>query len=180
MKRILSLSVAIVSMFMLSAQIQAAELKMAYIDFQKVAFESIAGKEAAVQLDKLKAEKQKEINRLQESLKKIEDEITVKGSTMKESAKLELQDKYESEYKKYTRYGKEAQEEMRKKEYSLLKPIQDELQTVISDYAKKNSIDFILDKGAPGLLFATEKLDVSTEILKLYDEKFKQKPKGKK
>ncbi|MRR35356.1 OmpH family outer membrane protein [bacterium] len=99
---------------------------------------------------------------------------------MKESAKLELQDKYESEYKKTNRYVKEAQEEMRKKEYNLLKPIQEELQAVIGDYAKKNSIDYIFDKGYPGLLFSSEKMNISDEILKIYDEKFKQKPKGKK
>lgn len=180
MKRILSLSITIASLILLSAQIQAAELKIAYVDFQKVAFDSIAGKEAAAQLEKLKAEKQKDITKMQETLKKIEEEITLKGSTMKESAKLELQDRYESEYKKTNRYVKEAQEEMRKKEYSLLKPIQEELQTIINDYAKKNSLDFIFDKGFPGLLFSTEKLNISDEILKLYDEKTKQKPKGKK
>jgi outer membrane protein len=98
---------------------------------------------------------------------------------MNEQAKLELQSKYESELKKYNRFVKDAQEELRRRELTLVKPISDEVSTIIDEYGKQNSIDIILDRRDPGIIYASDKLDITNAILQRYDKKYKES-KGKK
>jgi len=173
------LPAALIAVFVLSLQAHAADLKIFYIDSQRILTDSLAGKDAYKQLEVLKNERQQEINKLEDALKQMGADISVKGPSMNESAKLELQSKYEAELKKYNRFVKDAQEELRKRELSLVKPISDEVSAIIDDYGKQNSIDIILDRRDPGIIYTSEKLDITTAILERYDKKYKE-TKGKK
>lgn len=179
MKRFIPVIVALFVSVGFCAQGQAADSKIVYMDSQRILTDSIAGKEAYGQLEKLKNERQKDIDKMQDSLKKLGEEIQVKGATMKETAKLELQSKYESELKNYNRYVKDAQEELRRRELALVKPISDEVNTIIDEYGNQNSIDIILDRRDPGIIYTSSKLDITDAILKLYDAKRQQKGKDK-
>lgn len=180
MKRLVTIAAALIAMICLSGQGQAADLKIVYLDSQRILTDSIAGKEAYGQLEKLKNERQKEIDKIQQTLKGLGEDISVKGPMMKEAARIELQSKYDNELKNYNRTIKDAQDELRRKELSLVKPISDEVNKIIDDYGKQNSIDMILDKRDPGMIYTSERLDITDTILKLYDSKHQPKAKGKK
>ncbi|MFY9398345.1 MAG: OmpH family outer membrane protein [Desulfomonilia bacterium] len=173
MKRFALLAAALAAILVFSLQIQAADLKIVYIDSQRILTDSLAGKEAYKQLETLKNERQKEIDKVQEDLKKIATDISVKGPSMNESAKVELQGRYENELKKYNRLVKDAQEELRRKELTLIKPISEEVGAIIDEYGKNNAIDLILDRRDPGIIFASDKLDITDAILEQYDKKHK-------
>ena len=180
MKRLVPVAVALfIALTMLCAQGNAADLKIVYIDSQRILTDSSAGKEAFTQLEKISNERRKEIDKMQDAIKKLGEEIKTKGPTMKEAAKADLQAKYESEVKNLNRYAKDAEEELRRKQMVLVKPISDEVNEIIADYGKKNDIDLILDTRAPGMVFNSAKGDITDAILKLYDAKQK-KPKEKK
>ncbi len=179
MKRFILIVTAFIVSFGLSAQGYAADSKIVYMDSQRILTDSVAGKEAYSQLEKLKNERQKDIDKMQNTLKKLGEEIQIKGPTMKDAAKQELQAKYEGELKNYNRFVKDAQEELRKKELSLVKPISDEVNAIIDEYGKQNGIDIILDRRDPGIIYTSTKLDVTDTILKLYDAKRQQKAKDK-
>lgn len=180
MKRLVSIAAAFIALICLSAQGQTADFKIVYIDSQRILTDSVAGKEAYNQLEKLKNDRQKEIDKIQQTLKSIGEDISVKGPMMKEAAKMELQTKYENELKNYNRTIKDAQEELRRKELTLVKPISDEVNKIIDEYGKQNSIDIILDKRDPGMIYTSDRLDITNAILKLYDAKHQPKAKGKK
>ncbi|HNU73849.1 MAG: periplasmic chaperone [Deltaproteobacteria bacterium ADurb.BinA179] len=179
MKRFMSLAAVLVAVLAFSWQAHAADLKIYYIDSQRILTDSLAGKDVYKQLEVLKDERQKEIDTMQENLRKMGEDISVKEPTMNEQAKLELQSKYESELKKYNRFVKDAQEELRRRELTLVKPISDEVSTIIDEYGKQNSIDIILDRRDPGIIYASDKLDITNAILQRYDKKYKES-KGKK
>lgn len=178
MKRFILLTAALILATGLAANAQTAGPKIVYMDSQRILTDSVAGKEAYAQLEKLKNEKQKEIDKIQSNIKKIQEDIQLKGATMKDTAKLELQGKYESEVKNYNRAVKDAQEDLRRRELALVKPISEEVNTIIDEYGKQNSIDIILDRRDPGIIYTSNKLDITDAILKLYDEKRKQGAKG--
>jgi outer membrane protein len=173
MKRFALPTAALVAIFFFSLQVQAADLKIYYIDSQRILTDSLAGKEAYTQLEALKDERQKEIDKVQETLKKIATDISVKGPSMNESAKVELQGRYENELKKYNRLVKDAQEELRRKELTLIKPISEEVGAIIDEYGKSNAIDLLLDRRDPGIIFASDELDVTDAILEQYNKKHK-------
>jgi outer membrane protein len=180
MKRLIMIAIALfIALPGLSSLGNAADLKIVYIDSQRILTDSIAGKEAFSQLEKISSERRKDIDKMQDSIKKLGEEIQVKGSTMKEAAKADLQARYESEVKNLNRYAKDADDELRRKQMVLVKPISDEVNEIIADYGKKNDIDLILDTRAPGMVYNSPKGDITDAILKLYDSKHKN-TKGKK
>ena len=175
MKWIVTIAVALLIAFPgLCPLGNAADLKIVYIDSQRILTDSIAGKEAYAQLEKISGERRKEIDKMQDSIKKLGDEIQTKGATMKESAKADLQSKYETEVKNLNRYAKDADEELRRKQMVLVKPISDEVNEIIAKYGKENNIDLILDTRAPGMVYNSAKGDITDAILKLYDAKHKK------
>lgn len=179
MKRFILIVTAFIVSMALSTHGYATDAKIVYMDSQRILTDSVAGKEAYGQLEKIKNERQKDIDKFQDTLKKLGEEIQIKSPTMKNEAKQELQAKYEGELRNYNRFVKDAQEELRKKELSLVKPISDEVNTIIDEYGDKNGIDIILDRRDPGIIYTSSKLDITDVILKLYDAKRQQKATDK-
>jgi len=153
----------------------AQELKVVYIDSQRILYESAAGKEAYTQLSSLKEQKEGEVQKRQEKLKTMNDNIQAKSATMSASAKEELAAQYERELKDYNRYVKDAQDELRNMEMKLLKPWSKELDDIIKGYGEKNSIDLILDKTNPVVIFASKRIDVTDQIMDLFNKRYQEK-----
>ena len=172
MKRYIPALLTILAFMVLCTAVNAQETNIVYLDSQRILIESAAGKDAYDKLEAVKNEKQIEIDKMLKSLKELGDTISVKSPTMKDSARQELELKYEQEQRAYNRFVKDAQEELRRAELSLVKPISDEVNVIIEEYGSKNAIDLILDKRGPGIVYTSKKLDITDAILKLYDKKY--------
>lgn len=168
-----------IALILLCSGAAAAETKIVYMDSQRILTDSLAGKDVYSKLQVIKDEKQTEIDKMQESLQALGNDISIKSPTMKVSARQELELKYEQELRKYNRFVKDAQEELRRMELTLVKPISEEVNTIIEDYGNKNDIDIILDRRDPGIIYTSKELDITDDILELYDKKYKES-KGKK
>jgi outer membrane protein len=163
---------------------QAQDAKIAYIDAQRLILESAPGKEAAGKMEKLQKEKQAQLDKIELTIKKLAEQLSAKSPAMSEKAKADLEDQYQQELKNRERFLKDAQEELRKKEASLIKPIRDDLDKIISDYGKKNALDIIFDSKMPGLIYASDRIDITKPILDIYNKQVLEKagqtaqPKG--
>jgi len=171
MKRYLSTLITMVAIISVCSMAQAADTVIVYLDSQRILIESAAGKQAYDKLELIKNDKQKEIDSMSQTLKMLGDDIASKSAIMKESERQELELKYEQELRKYNRFVKDAQEELRRSEITLIKPISEDVNVIIEEYGNKNAIDIILDRRDPGIIYTSKKLDITDEILKLYDKK---------
>jgi len=171
--------------FAASGTLCAQDTKIAFLDSQKILLESQAGKEAYKQLNSLKDQKSGDLEKKQAKLKTMADQLQAKSATMTAQAREELEAKYDKELKEYNRAVKDAQDDLRRKEVEFLKPFSKELDGVIKTYAEKNSIDLVLDKQNPALIYANPKIDITTQIISVFDKytqdkKSKDKDKDKK
>jgi outer membrane protein len=153
----------------------AQEPKIVYIDSQKILYESAAGKEAYKQLSTLKDQKEGEIQKRQNKLKGLSDSIQAKSATMSTSAKEDLEAQYEREMKDYNRYIKDAQDDLRRTEASLMKPWGKELDDIIKEYGEKHGIDLILDKANPVIIYSSKKIDITELIMDLFNKRYQEK-----
>ena len=176
MKKVLSGIVAVLACILIAQGAQAQENKFAYIDAQRLLLESIPGKEAAGQMEKLQKEKQAQLEKIEASIKKIGEQLAAKTPAMSEKAKSDLEDQYQRELRDRERFMKDAQDELRKKEAALIKPIRDDLDKIIDDYGRKNNIDLILDVKAPGVIYASDRIDITAAILEIYNKQAQSKP----
>ncbi|HHO75758.1 MAG TPA: OmpH family outer membrane protein [Deltaproteobacteria bacterium] len=180
MKRYLSALITVMMFSTVFSLAHAADRTIVYLDSQRILIESAAGKEAYDKLELIKNEKQKEIDGMSQTLKMLGDEIAAKSPTMKESARQELELKYEQELRKYNRFVKDAQEDLRRSEITLIKPISEEVNVIIEEYGNKNAIDIILDRRDPGIIYTSRKLDITDAILDLFDKSHQGSKEGKK
>jgi len=157
---------------LLCPTLHASDINLVVIDSHKAIYESLAGQKAFKELTDLKKAKNSELEKIFSTLKSLEQEITAKSATLNAVALEELQLKYDDELKKKNRFVKDTQEELKRKELQLLKPIMKGLDEVIKDYAIDNSVDIMLDKRNPVVIFNSDKMNITDKILKLYDKQY--------
>jgi len=161
-----------------SGTLLAQDTKIVYLESQRILMESQAGKEAYKQLSSLKDQKASELEKKQNKLKTMADQLQAKSATMSASAREDLEAKYDKELKDYNRAVKDAQDELRRKEVEFLKPFSKDVDEVIKAYSEKNKIDIVLDKQSGVIAYADPKIDITSQIIAAFD-KHNQEKKGK-
>ena len=167
MNRFLTLLCAACVLFSLAGTATAQDLKIVYIDSQKVITDSLAGKDAFVKLKALSEQKETDLKKRETKIKGISDQIQAKSATMSAAAKEDLQKQYEKEVKDYNRAYKDAQDDLRNTEMGIMKPWTKELEAIIKEYGEKNKIDLILDRTNPAVIYGSDRMDVTRQILEI-------------
>lgn len=176
MKRIIAFMAA--CLLFTAGTLYAQDMKIVYIDSQKILYESQVGKEAYKQLNSMKDQKSAELEKKQTKLKGMADQLQAKTATMSAQAREDLEGKYDKELKDYNRAVKDAQDDLRRKESEFLKPFSKDLDVVIKAYSEKNNIDIVLDRQTGGIVYATAKIDITNQIIAAFD-KYNQDKKAK-
>ncbi len=177
MKRIIAFFTACF-IFSMSGPLMALDTKIAYIDSQKILYESQAGKEAYKQLSAMKDQRAAELEKKQEKLKTMNEQLQAKSATMSTAARDDMEAKYDKELKDYNRALKDAQDDLKRKEMEFLKPFSKDLDEIIKTYCEKNGIEIVLDKQNPAVVYAAPKIDITSQIITAVD-KHNQEKKGK-
>jgi outer membrane protein len=170
--------IALVSLWLLAAGAQAEPaVKIAYVDFQRAINLCEKGKKAKEKLARWSQEKQALLNAKQEELRMLQDEITKQSMMLKESTRFEKQQEYQVKLREVQRLFKDSQEEMRREEMKLTRPILNDLSKIVEEIGKKEGYTFIFLKEQSGILFAASNLDITVKIVKIYDERVKAQRK---
>ena len=142
-----------------------ADLKIGYVDVQKVLNLSDAGKDAKDQLAGRVKKYQEEINGKQEELKKLKDEIEKQGVLLSESARGAKEKDYQQRLKEFQRFTKDAQEELQGKDEEFTRKILEEIEKTVQEYGRKNGFTFIFVKNET-MIYSEEKADLTEPVLK--------------
>ncbi|MDD2850466.1 MAG: OmpH family outer membrane protein [Desulfuromonadaceae bacterium] len=156
-----------------STTVFAADVKIGYIDMQRALSSSEAGKEAKEQLAAKVKKYQEEINLKQEDLKKIKENLEKQGILLTDSVRATKEKDYQNKLKDFQRFTKDAQDELQGKDEELTRKIYEGIAKISQEFGQKNSYSFILIKNDT-MLFADEKVDVTDEVLKLYNSSRKK------
>jgi outer membrane protein len=164
----------IVATGIMSTSVFAAELKLGYIDMQRALNGSEQGKEAKEQLATKVKKYQDEINVKQEDLKKLKDELEKQGMLLSDSTRASKERDYQNKLKDFQRFTKDAQDELQGKDEELTRRILEGMEKVIKEYGRNNGYTFIFVKNDSLLLFVDEKVDLTEEVLKLFNSNRKK------
>ena len=152
----------------LATGICAAESKLGYLDIQKALGQSDAGKAVKEQLTAKFKKYQDEINGKQEELKKLKDELETQGSLLAESKRAEKEKEYSSKLKNFQEFAKDAQDELQGRDKELTQKVLEAFEKVVQEYGRKNGYTFIFVRSEV-MVFADEKVDLTDELLKLFN-----------
>ncbi|HBH62836.1 MAG TPA: hypothetical protein DDX85_14085 [Nitrospiraceae bacterium] len=165
MKKIFFL-IMMISMGAFSAQ--AAELKIGYVDFQKIVSQSNQGKEAMKTLDSIEKAKNAIINEKVNEIKKLEEELTVQGAILNPETKEKKQADHEKLVMEYQKMRRDRDEELKKNEAEFIQKIVLDVKKLLAKIAEEEGYAAILNEA--GIAYIRPEADLTDRVLKMFSE----------
>jgi len=162
----------VIGMMILSGwlgSVWAADFKIAYVDIQRAVNECNAGKDAKNSITKelekiqrLNAEKQKELQTMKESLDKQTPMLTPDARANKEK-------EFQSKVRDYQRWVDDNQKDIQQKTQEKERNISIGLVKLIQKVGADEGYTLILERNESIVLFASKALDITDRMIKAHD-----------
>ena len=149
--------------------------RIAFIDVQRVLARSAAGVAAREQLEREKAQMQKEMDGRRVELDKLREEMEKKAALLTPDARREKQEQFERKRRDAARLMDDFQKELEKKEATLLQKVLQDVSGVIERIGKDKGCYLIVEKRGAGVIYGDPQADLTDEIIRTFDM---QAPKG--
>lgn len=146
----------------------AQQLKIAYVDIQRLKAEYKEYVLAQEEFNKLTVVWQARADSMQNEMNELMQKVQNPPMTMREEAVNELREKLlvkQNEYQFFVNQVMGPEGEAAQKEYELFKPLIDKINTVIKLIALKENYTYVLDSAAGSVLYAKDELDVTNKVL---------------
>jgi len=164
----LGLMVSIALVMPVSLQAKGDALSIGYIDLAKIFDQYEKTKDSDKNLETEWQGKQSEIKELREEITRLKDELEV----LSDAAKAKKQEIVDSKIKELQGITKEIQDELTGERNEIVRQILKDIDTVINKYGESNGYDLILNERV--LLYHAEDLDLTSDIVKILNDKYKE------
>jgi outer membrane protein len=153
---------------------QQPPLKIAVIDMQSALLGTKDGQRAVADFKAKFAPREQEFQKRQSDLAAKQAQYQKTQNTMSDEAKANLQADIAKITKDLQRDTQDAQQDAQEEQQRLLNELGSRVMQVINKYANDNKITMVFDvtNGAQGnnLLFASTSIDITRDIIALYDQ----------
>jgi len=146
----------------------AQQMKIGYIDFQKVVLGYEKAQEREKVFKKEIEEEQAKINKMKEKLKSSQQEYAKKKDLMKPEEITQKENQLKEQYKELANLSEDTNQKLRKKQSEFEQTILKEIRKATGDYAEKNKYNLILNGNA--IFYPWEGIDVTDEIIKFLNK----------
>ena len=168
MKRLIFL--AIILLVALSAQ--AAEVKIGYVDLQRIVVQSDQGKEAMKTLDNIEKAKNALIKEKVDEIKKLEEELSKQGAVLNPETKGKKEAEHEKLMMEYQQMRRDREEELKKNEAEFIQKIVLDIKKLLAKIAKEEGYSAIFNEA--GIVYMPENSDLTDMVMKQFNESSKK------
>ena len=158
--------------FFLLISVSEASSNVKFIDINFIISNSISGKNLSEIIEKKNKQIVAEISKIGKKLEEQKNKIVTQKNILKKEELDNLVNEYEKEVKKFNELRKKKRNEFNNFSINSKKKIIDLLNPLITTYLKKESIQLLLQKDR--IIFGDDKLDITKDILKIFDDKYKK------
>ncbi len=147
----------------------SAQMKLAYFNSEAVMKQLPDAQDAQRQLDKLVADWQADLSKMQEEWKQKFDDYDKRKLIMTDKRRADAEKELRDLDQKIVEYRNQKfgqNGDLFNKQNELMKPVQDRIFKAVQDVAKEDGYDYVFDKSSDVLLMYTnEKYDLTQKIL---------------
>jgi outer membrane protein len=161
------------------ATVASAEAKFGYVDLQRALLEVEEGRTAKGRLQKELDEKQKDLDKQQEALKKKKETLDKQASAMNEETRIAKQTELQKELYDLAQKWEKGKQEMATKERTELNAIFAKMDPIIASIAQREGLTMVFEKTDSGLVYAPPSLDLTNELVRVYNDQNKGKGAAK-
>ena len=170
MKKIVIVLTVIINFFIVD-NIQA-EIKISYLDLDKVVSTSLAGKSINDQFITLQKNNQKKFKTIEDKLFEKEKSIISQKNVLEKSEYEKKVLSFKQEVQEHNVKKSNLIKELNTKRLKATTRLLDNLNPILSDYSKEQSISLVIQK--KNIIIGKTELDITEEILKLLNKKVKK------
>jgi|TARA_B110000967_G_C18830781_1_gene533954 outer membrane protein len=147
------------------------DLKIVYVDIDKVLLQSNAGKAITKQLENLNKNNIKKFKEQEKKITSNENDILKKKNVLSEEEFKKKVNNLQIDIKNFKENINSSRVDLDKKRLEATAKILDILNPILSDYSSKNSISLIIQK--KNIVIGKTELDITSQILKILNTKIK-------
>ncbi len=167
-KRILTAVCATVTMlFAWSVYSQAQEFKIGFVDVMKLMDKSSNAREQQKKLAQIVDKEKKDLESKMKEFADLKEQLEKQGPMLKEETRNDMIKKLGLKEMEYKLAEREAQTKVQNEQRDLSAIFQKDIRKIISQLRTEKKLTLIFDSQA--LLSADDALDVTDEVVKLYD-----------
>ena len=148
----------------------AAEFKLAVVDQRRALLSSEGGKVAEKTLSELEDKKKKELEPRSAHCKKLQEDVEAQRFVLSEEAIQERMIEFQSCQRDLERDFQGAKDELAVQNRKLLAPLAKKLEEAVKEIGKSKGFDLVLDRSTPGVIYATDSLDITELVIKRLNE----------
>ncbi len=154
------------------AQTASQPSKVAIINLQGAISSTQDGQKAAAELQERYEPKRKALEKQQNEIQALRDQLSRGSNTMSDEAKLALQRDIDQKTKAFNRDTEDAQADFQMDQDRLLQGFFEKMQVVIDKYARDNNYALVLDISSQQspVVYATNSIDITSDVIALYDK----------
>lgn len=146
-----------------------AGAKIAFVDFQRVAQESVEGQASTAKINALVQKKQAEGAEKAKQLQANQARLQQSGGVMSDQARSQLEKDIERQQREGERFQQDAQAEINELQQELQLEFQKKLLPLIQQVAQEKGIQLLLSRADAGIVWWDPGLDLTGDVVKKLD-----------
>ncbi len=147
----------------------AQNLKVGYVDYQRVLLEVDDGKAAKARLQKWLEKRQQEIDNEQKALQKEKELLDKQASAMSEETRVQKGTELQKKVLELAQKWEKSRGEAAIKEREEMEPIIGKIDQVIGKLAERDGLSFVFERRDSGLIYAQTQFDLTNEVIRAYN-----------
>ncbi len=148
----------------------AAANKVGVVDIRQAIQATAEGKLAAAELQSQFSPRQSELENMQKSLEDLQNRLNAGARTLSDDERVRLQRQGERQASQFKRKQEEVQEDITAAQQDVFDRMGRKMVDVISRFARENGYGVILDASTACGVYCSNQLDVTQDIIRLYDQ----------
>jgi outer membrane protein len=166
----LLLTLALLVACALPVRAMAAEFRLAVVDFQAAMQQIEEGKTAMARFDGIRAEKTRNIEKMQQNLMQMQSELQNQAAILSESARRDKMAAFEGARAQYQQEAMTAEQELQATYMQIMNDLVEKMQTVAAQIGRDKGYTLILEKNEGGIVYTDASVtDVTDELVKRYN-----------
>ena len=153
---------------LVSFGLQAADLKVGYVQVDKILQEAPQTAESGKKLEKEFGPRSQELDRLAKQIKELETVLEKEGVTIPETERRTKERDVQNIKVEFQRKQRELREDINLRKNEELGSLQDRINKAVQSVAKSENYDLIMYSG---VAYAEDKIDITDKVLKLLGKK---------
>lgn len=167
MNKLLS-ALLLTGMFGMASGLQAAELKVGYVQVDKILQEAPQTAESGKKLEKEFSPRTQELERMQKQIKDIESSLDKDSLTMSETERRNKERDISNLKIEFQRKQRELREDVNLRKNEELGSLQDRINKAVTAVSEAEGYDLVI---YGGVAYASKKVDITDKVLKSLGKK---------